>query len=371
MDNWTKPFPLVKLYEEFNIDPRLLIKAWVDGDICLYIKLDGEPCRISRSVTSINSAEGKRSFEETIDNGEDSYQNNGLPEFRIRQFYPNKVKSHYPKVLMMHLTAKKISMLDDLIESENTYHQIGGCISYNGVAHGYWLIKPIDGCFHDKEYTLPDMIHILSLGASRTKSITIYDYTMSDYLMTSQDTLIDNPELFVKHEDIEKIIKVNNIKGRIKPSLDKIDSSGSDKYEEKIKSKKIYPMQNHRVALYIIIHEWWGRNDGDKKRMPYKLAEHLSDDYSRNTDIETVRKWIKRQEKIGYKQKLKFEQLEVLFILIKEINEGKVVRNTACSMAKMLTRLAQEERYNFNIYFSQSEVKMWLDIYNNKGNKKK
>lgn len=324
MDNWTKPFPLAKLYEGFNIDPRLLIKAWIDGDICLYIKLDGEPCRISRSVTSINSAEGKRSFEETIDNGEDSYQNNRLPEFRIRQFYTNKVKSHYPKILMRHLAAKNVNMSDILIELENTYRQVGNRISYNGVAHGYWLIKPIDGCFHEKEYTLPDMIHILSLGASRTKSITIYDYTMSDYLMTSQDTLIDNPELFVKHEDIEKIMEAENVKGRIKSSSNKSCSSGLDKHQKKIKSEKYYPAPKQMVALYIIIREWWAKKCDDDKTIAHNAALHLRTIHHSRTRDETVAGWIKRPEETTSKSRVYPVQIEALFIFLKMVESPRV-----------------------------------------------
>ncbi|APV71351.1 TPA: hypothetical protein ACWPBI_001818 [Salmonella enterica] len=360
MDNWTKPFPLVKLYEEFNIDPRLLIKAWVDGDICLYIKLDGEPCRISRSVTSINSAEGKRSFEETIDNGEDSYQNNRLPEFRIRQFYTNKVKSHYPKILMKHLAAKNVNMSNILIELENTYRKVGNRINYNGVAHGYWLIKPIDGCFHEKEYTLPDMIHILSLGASRTKSITIYDYTMSDYLMTSQDTLIDNPELFVKHEDIEKIMEVENVKGRIKPSLNKIDLSCSDKHEGEIKPEKCYPILKHRIALCIIIREWWAREDKDDKKIAHNAALHLRNFHKYSTEDGTVMGWITRPEETIHKPRICPIQIEALSIFLKMVCKDKNVKNSTSAIAKMLTELAHKDEYKFDISFSKEEVKAWL-----------
>lgn len=358
MDNWIPPFPVKKIHEEFKIDPDLFIKAWIDSEISLYIKLDGFPCRICRHISPINSEQEKRSWEDKIANGKDVYQDKCSLGFNVRRFYPDLNKhlgfrvSWYPIV----------ENIFDIVGGGGRVNQpIDYDANYNGYAYGYWLVKPRDGCFSNKEYTLSDVSGILSSGKSRTSSIIIFDYATSDYLLISQDVSISSPDLFVKYEDIKMVTSVESIKQRIH------NSSSGNNHEKKTDSINYYPALKHRVALYIVIHEWWGR--GSSTGMAYKVAGYLKDKYDEHTSMETIARWIERPEGTKFKPRIHSEQIKKLSIFLDELYTEKnasgenSVRCSAADIAKNLTELARGSKYKFDICFSEDDINLWLFKY--------
>ena len=150
MENEPDFYPLILASEKFQRDPDGLINDWLDHKIPLYIRLDALPC--------------------------DYYQHEAMPEFKIRQFYPEK---------------------DAEIEARLLEGDLGLCrYTYNGHAHGYWRIKatPVTR-FSDGHYVLSDMDTVKEYN-NISGAIAVYGKSEWDYLIFSNEFCKEKTDFF-------------------------------------------------------------------------------------------------------------------------------------------------------------------------------
>ncbi|EOW2727516.1 hypothetical protein ACOV2X_003306, partial [Enterobacter roggenkampii] len=174
MENEPDFYPLILASEKFQRDPDGLINDWLDHKIPLYIRLDALPCRIVRYIGGDNFL--LEHWKRKIKTGVDYYQHEAMPEFKIRQFYPEK---------------------DAEIEARLLEGDLGLCrYTYNGHAHGYWRIKatPVTR-FSDGHYVLSDMDTVKEYN-NISGAIAVYGKSEWDYLIFSNEFCKEKTDFF-------------------------------------------------------------------------------------------------------------------------------------------------------------------------------
>ncbi|BFT83242.1 MULTISPECIES: hypothetical protein [Enterobacterales] len=248
-------YPLSVASEKCRIMPENILSDWLDHKIPLYIRLDALPCRIVRYLGGGQFL--LEDWQRKIKTGMDYYQHEKMPEFKIRQFYPEK---------------------DAEIEARLLEGDLGLCrYTYNGHAHGYWRVKatPVTR-FAEDHYVLTD-IDTVRENNNIPGAVSVYGKNESDYLIFPDEVHRDKSELFFDANDIP----FQN--GEIMP-------------EEK-KEKQTRISRPERRALYVMLKEHYldSNNEVNYSKMAemltvdarkYGFSDHFSDD--------TIAEWIKR-----------------------------------------------------------------------------
>ncbi len=237
--------------------PDNILHDWLDHKVPLYIRLDALPCRIVRYI-------GGGSFllkywERKIKTGIDYYQHEAMPEFKVRQFYPEKNAE---------------------IESRLLESDLGLCrYTYNGHAHGYWRVKatPVTR-FSEGHYVLVDMDTVRD-NNNIAGAIAVYGKDDWDYLIFPNEVFRDKSELFFDANELPP-------------------QSGETMPEEK-KEKQTRISRPERIALYVMLKEHY--LDGNGEVNFSKMAEILTvtagkHGFSDSFSDDTIAEWIKRFE---------------------------------------------------------------------------
>lgn len=257
MENEPDFYPLTLASEKFQKDPDGLINDWLDHKIPLYIKLDALPCRIVRYIGGDNFL--LEHWKRKIKTGVDYYQHEAMPEFKIRQFYPEK---------------------DAEIEARLLEGDLGLCrYNYNGHAHGYWRIKatPVTR-FSDGHYVLSDIDTVKEYN-NIAGAIAVYGKSDWDYLVFSNEVCKEKADFFF---DANTLLS---------------QSEEAIMAEKKEKQERI--SRPERVALYVMLNEHYRDSNGNINYS--KMAEMLTADasqygFSQQFSDDTIAEWIKRFE---------------------------------------------------------------------------
>ncbi|UJR63160.1 hypothetical protein [Dickeya zeae] len=248
-------YPLSLASEKCRITPDDILHDWFEHKIPLYIRLDALPCQIVRYLGG-----GRfllKDWQRKIKSGMDFYQNEEMPEFKIRQFYPEKN------------TEIEARLLDD---------DLGLCrYTYNGHAHGYWRVKatPVTQ-FAEGHYVLADMDTVRE-NNNVAGAISVYGRDDWDYLIFPNKVYRDKSELF---------FDANTLLPQIEVSMP----------EEK-KEKQTRISRPERIALYVMLKEHY--LDGNGGVNFSKMAEMLTvtarkHGFSNTFSDDTIAEWIKR-----------------------------------------------------------------------------
>ncbi|MGK4462722.1 hypothetical protein [Yersinia enterocolitica] len=250
-------YPLSMASEKYHIISDNVLNDWLDHKVPLYIRLDALPCRIVRYLGGgqflLKDWQGK------IKLGMDYYQHEKMPEFKIRQFYPEK---------------------DAEIEARLLEGDLGLCrYTYNGHAHGYWRVKatPVTR-FAEGHYVLADMDTVRE-NNNIAGAIAVYGKDDWDYLIFPKEIFRDKSELFF---DANELL---------------LQSGESMPGEKKEKQTRI--SRPERIALYVMLKEHY--LDGNGEVNFSKMAEMLTVaskkyGFSDSFNDDTIAKWIKRIE---------------------------------------------------------------------------
>ncbi|WP_407274851.1 hypothetical protein V6C39_20625 [Dickeya ananatis] len=232
-----------------------VLNDWLDHKVPLYIRLDALPCQIVRYLGGGQFL--LKDWERKIKSGIDYYQHEKMPEFKIRQFYPEK---------------------DAEIESRLLEGGLGICrYSYNGHAYGYWRVKatPVTR-FAEGPYVLADMDTVRE-NNNIAGAIAVYGKDDRDYLIFKNTVYRDKTELFFDAQTL-------------------LPESEKPMSEEK-KTKQTRISRPERIALYVMLKEHY--LDGNGEVNFSKMAEMLTvtarkHGFSNTFSDDTIAEWIKR-----------------------------------------------------------------------------
>lgn len=182
-----------------------------------------------------------------------------MPEFKIRQFYPEK---------------------DAEIESRLLEGDLGICsYTYNGHAHGYWRVKatPVTR-FAEDHYVLTDMDTVRE-NNNIAGAIVVYGKDDRDYFIFPSGVFRDKSELFFDANEL---------------SPQSVESMPGVKKEKQTRISR-----PERIALYVMLKEHY--LDGNGEVNFSKMAEMLTVaskkyGFSDSFSDDTIAKWIKRIE---------------------------------------------------------------------------
>lgn len=182
-----------------------------------------------------------------------------MPEFKIRQFYPEK---------------------DAEIEARLLEGDLGLCrYTYNGHAHGYWRIKatPVTR-FSDGHYVLSDMDTVKEYN-NISGAIAVYGKSEWDYLIFSNEFCKEKTDFFF---DANTLL----------PQSEEIIMAEKKEKQERISKPE-------RVALYVMLNEHYRDSNGNINYS--KMAGMLTADasqygFSQQFSDDTIAEWIKRFE---------------------------------------------------------------------------
>jgi hypothetical protein len=250
-------YPLSMASEKFRIMPDNILHDWLNHKVPLYIRLDALPCRIVRYIGGDNFL--LKHWKQKIKSGVDYYQHEAMPEFKIRQFYPEKNAE---------------------IEAQLLEGDLGLCrYTYNGLAHGYWRVKatPVTH-FAEGHYVLADMDTVRE-NNNIAGAIAVYGKDNWDYLIFPSEIFRDKSELFFDANELP------------------LQSGESMSCEKKEKQTRI--SRPERIALYVMLKEHY--LDGNGEVNFSKMAEMLTviagkHGFSDSFSDDTIAKWIKRIE---------------------------------------------------------------------------
>lgn len=250
-------YPLSMASEKCHIMSENLLNDWLDHKVPLYIRLDALPCQIVRYLGGGQFL--LKDWERKIKSGMDYYQHEKMPEFKIRQFYPEK---------------------DAEIESRLMEGDLGICrYTYNGHAHGYWRVKatPVTR-FAEDHYVLTDMDTVRK-NNNIAGAITVYGKDDRDYLIFQSEVFRDKSELFIDANEL---------------SPQSVESMPGVKKEKQTRISR-----PERIALYVMLKEHY--LDGNGEVNFSKMAEMLTVaskkyGFSDSFSDDTIAKWIKRIE---------------------------------------------------------------------------
>ncbi|EPX1398338.1 hypothetical protein ACWWIU_001010 [Cronobacter sakazakii] len=234
-----------------------LLNDWLDHKVPLYIRLDALPCQIVRYLGGGQFL--LKDWERKIKSGMDYYQHEKMPEFKIRQFYPEK---------------------DAEIESRLLEGDLGICrYTYNGHAHGYWRVKatPVTR-FAEDHYVLTDMDTVRE-NNNIAGAIAVYGKDDRDYLIFPSEVFRDKSELFFDANEL--LLQIG-------------ESMSGEKKEKQTRISR-----PERIALYVMLKEHYRASNGDVNFS--KMAEILTVDarkyeFSDTFSDDTIAEWIKRFE---------------------------------------------------------------------------
>lgn len=250
-------YPLSMASEKCRIMPDNILHDWLDHKIPLYIRLDALPCQIVRYIGGDSFL--LKHWKQKIKSGIDYYQHETMPEFKVRQFYPEKNAE---------------------IETRLLEGDLGLCrYTYNGHAHGYWRVKatPVTR-FAENSYVLVDMDTVRE-NNNIAGAIAVYGKDDWDYLIFPNEVFRDKSELFFDANELP------------------LQSGESMPGEKKEKQTRI--SRSERIALYVMLKEHY--LDGNGKVNFSKMAEMLTVDskkygFSNPFNDDTIAKWIKHIE---------------------------------------------------------------------------
>ena len=243
--------------EKFQRDPDSLINDWLDHKFPLYIKLDALPCRIVRYIGGDDFL--LEHWKRKIKTGVDYYQYEEAPDFKIRQFYPER---------------------DAEIDAQFLEGDLGLCrYTYNGHAHGYWRVKatPVTR-FAEDHYMLADMDTVREYN-NISGAIAVYGKDDWDYLIFSNKVYRDKSELFF---DANALLP-----------------QGEESMPDEKKEKRTRISRPERIALYVMLKEHYCDNNGQVNFS--KMAEILTAtarkyNFSNPFSDDTIAEWINRFE---------------------------------------------------------------------------
>ncbi|WP_233979862.1 hypothetical protein [Pectobacterium versatile] len=357
MDSVDNYLSLSEVVNEYNIHIKEIIQKWIEGDITLFVHFESHPCRIRQFSSSMYTHEG--GVTTFHDNPFHDYKKIKASIFIQEHNFLERLKV-VEKYLYSNFDFKKSSPKGKLYE-----------FVFFGTAFGFWVAKPTYIASLSKKYSLTDLDTFKqkrnipgAVLVYRFHGEKIYSSIDCDHLIFDEPVDIERNELFARENDIELLFP--NLKKVIltelmnKNHLNETDSSNSDNVEGEFNSVKYYSALKHRVALYIIIREWWGDREANDETIAYKAAEYLKSHYNGKTKGKTIEGWIKKPEEINHKPRISAIQIKILSIFINEVREVKGIRKNALAVAKMLTELAQKEKYKLDVSFSKEEVKKWL-----------
>ncbi|MGM3190474.1 hypothetical protein ACS25B_05930 [Dickeya dadantii subsp. dieffenbachiae] len=354
MDNVDNYLSLSEVVNEYNIHIKDVIQKWTDGDITLFVYFEAHPCRIKQFSSNMYTYEGgSATFNERF-----YHDYKGL---KTSIFIPEdnflKRLVTVEKYLYSEFDFKNISPKGKFYETV-----------FFGTAFGFWVVKPTYIAHLSKKYTLTDL-ETFKRKRDIPGAVLVYRYhgkenyfsTDCEHLIFDEPVYIERNELVVRKDDIK--LHFPNLKKVLltelvnKNYLNEKNSSNSPNDVGAFDSVKSYPVLKHRVALYIVIREWWGDREGNDETIAYKAAEHLKSNYNGRTKGKTIEGWIKKPEEIKHKSRTYAVQIETLSIFINEVCKEKNIRKSEFAVAKMLTELAQQEKYKLDFSFSKEEVK--------------
>ncbi|MCL6327806.1 hypothetical protein [Pectobacterium polaris] len=357
MDSVDNYLSLSEVVNEYNIHIKEIIQKWIDGDITLFVHFESHPCRIRQFSSSMYTHEG------------------GVTTFHDNPFHDYK-KIKKSVFIQEHNFFERLVVVEKNIYSNFDFGKFSPKgklyeFVFFGTAFGFWVAKPTYIASLSKKYSLTDLDTFKqkrnipgAVLVYRFHGEKIYSSIDCDHLIFDEPVNIERNELFARENDIELLFP--NLKKVIltelmnKNHFNETDSSNSDNDEGEFDSVKYYPALKHRVALYIIIREWWGDREANDETIAYKAAEHLKRYYNGRTKGKTIEGWIKKPEKIEHQPRIYTVQIETLSIFINEVCKEKCIRKSVSAVAKMLTALAQQEKYKLDFSFSKEEVKNWL-----------
>lgn len=357
MDSVDNYLSLSEVVNEYNIHIKDIIQKWIDGGIILFVHFESHPCRIRHFSSSMYTYEGGKAI---------------FHEHCFHDYKELKTSVFIQESNFLERTEVVEKYLYSNFDFENFLPK-GKMFEFVffGTAFGFWVAKPTYITSLYKKYMLTDSDTFKrkrnvpgAVFVYRFHGKKIYSATDCDHLIFDEPVYIERNELFARKNDIELLFP--NLKKVIltefvnKSHINEKDSSNSDNNVGEFDSVKSYPVLKHRVALYIVIREWWGDREGSDETIAYKVAEHLKNNYNGRTKGKTIEGWIKKPEKIEHQARTYTVQIKTLSIFINEICEGKNFRKSASAVAKMLTELAQQEKYKLDFSFSKEEVKKWL-----------
>lgn len=250
-------YPLSMASEKCRIMPDNILHDWLDHKVPLYVRLDAIPCRIVRYIGGDSFL--LKHWKQKIKSGVDYYQHEAMPEFKIRQFYPEKNAE---------------------IDAQLLEGDLGLCrYTYNGHAHGYWRVKatPVTR-FAEGHYVLADMDTVRE-NNNIAGAIAVYGKDDWDYLIFPSEVFRDKSELFFDANELSP-------------------QSGESMSGEK-KEKQTRISRPERTALYVMLKEHYLDSNGEVNFS--KMAEMLTVTAGKHVvsdpfDEDTIGRWIKRFE---------------------------------------------------------------------------
>lgn len=330
-------YSLSEVVDKFGLDIEFIISEWIKGKFYIFIHFDGEPCTLR------HCRENKDDFEYDVRNGMDLFQHESNPLHEYLSFTPEQnLEKHFQWKFKHEWSIR-------FFKGYNEYR-------YDGMAYGYWHIKPTKTThFSREQYVLSDKEKYNDLkNKAGVVFVSPFHNADYDYLVFRKSLTSEIKNLYIEREAIESFY--NDLISE--PTIKNVDGSinFSEEYEDVIVS--YYP-PNSRFALYILINEIFSRNG---KVPPGKVAWFFQ---KKGIPINpsTVKVWMDNppvERNVQFREKTR--DSEMIYILLHEhFKDKKFLRNPS-AVTEVLTEIAQSNTYNFDVNFTCEDVCKWLKL---------
>ncbi|QBX82571.1 hypothetical protein [Citrobacter tructae] len=285
-------YSLSEVVDRIDLDIDFFISQWMIGKLYLFIHFDGEQCTLR------HCRENNDDFKYNVINGADLFQHENSPLHEYLGFIPEKNLENHFKCKFYHEWSIRF------FKGYNEYR-------YNGMAYGYWHIRPTKTThFNRTQYLLSDKENYDNL---KNKSGVVFaspfynaDY---DYLIFNTPVTIKIKNLYIERETVDLLFN-EVISESVVEDAGSVNSHGED--ENKI---SFYYPPNSRFALYILINECFAKNG---TITPSKVAWFFKEK-GISINQSTVKGWLDNppaERNIKFREKIEIKRCCISYCMI-------------------------------------------------------
>lgn len=330
-------YTLKKFSVLFGVEVDVLIQAWLDEKLRLYVNFGNEifPCILKRFISP--KIHQKTMYD--IHYGHDFYQSKDSPSYGILTFIPEIPLSPHLEI------QKRFDTGGIDVPVSGDYYEY----RYRGHAYGHWIAKPTKVArFSRGKYLLTDKDSV-EQRKSPLGDIMVFADNICDYLIFPEPIHIEESSLSVREDDASFLVNQQNFN---------IKKANNISFESN--DSMFFTVPEEYVALYVLMHECCRKEHGVLK--PSSVAKPLTSFSGTNFSIDTVKRYSERPEfKRSKDYRVNDKQKMAICYLLIEMCKKKNIEQTSPAMLKELTSIAQSEPYSLSFSFSEDKINEWIN----------
>lgn len=330
-------YTLKKFSALFGVEVDVLIEAWLDDKLRLYVNFGNEifPCILKRCV----SPKIHKNTIHDIIYGRDFYQSKDSPTYDILTFIPE-----IP--LSPHLDIQKrfdIGGMNVPVSGEYFEYR------YRGHAYGHWVARPTKVArFSRGKYLLTDKDTVEKRN-SPIGDIMVCSDNNYDFLIFPKPVYIDESILSVRADHAAFLVNQQNL------NIKKVNNESLESNDS-----VFFTAPEEYVALYVLMHECCRKEHGVLK--PSSVAKPLSSFSGKNFSIDTIKRYSEKPElKRSREYRVNDKQKIAICYLLIEMCKKNNVELTSSAILKELTKIAQSEPYSLCFSFNEDKINEWIN----------